>query len=224
MFRKARKRVLTFVLAFALMLAGLPWAVPVSAQVYSGEAGDDITWMLDTGTGVLTLSGTGDMWNWDWGDTSPWNDHMENITSVVISDGITTIGDHAFDGASSLTSATIRSRDVGFGWNVFEAAHPDFTIYAFADSTAHDYAIANGHRFVPLDDNPSGWAVAQVSAALEAGLVPPSLQQRYTQPITRAEFAALAVALYENQRGEITGREYSYVNRAAVPMDECDGS
>ena len=54
---------------------------------------------------------------------------------------------------------------------------------------------------------PSAWAEAQVSAAIAEGLVPLPLQTGYTRPITRAEFAALAVALYENQRGEITGRE-----------------
>jgi len=53
---------------------------------------------------------------------------------------------------------------------------------------------------------PSPWAIPQVNAAIAAGLVPQSLQSNYTQPTTRAEFAALAVALYENQRGTITGR------------------
>ena len=33
-----------------------------------------------------------------------------------------------------------------------------------------------------------------------------NLQSRYTQATTRAEFTALAVALYEHMRGEITGR------------------
>jgi hypothetical protein len=36
--------------------------------------------------------------------------------------------------------------------------------------------------------------------------VPLSLQEAYTQAITRAEFTALAVVLFENIKGEITGR------------------
>ena len=60
----------------------------------------------------------------------------------------------------------------------------------------------------PPGKGPSPWAQAQVSAAIAANLVPESLQSRYTQPITRAEFCALATALYEAVIGrEITSRE-----------------
>jgi hypothetical protein len=56
------------------------------------------------------------------------------------------------------------------------------------------------------NDTPSDWAREQVNAAIAANLVPQNLQSNYTQAITRAEFAALAVALYENQRSTIMGR------------------
>jgi len=49
---------------------------------------------------------------------------------------------------------------------------------------------------------PSGWASNSVNMAIAAGLVPQNLQAQYTQAITRAEFAALAVALYETITGE----------------------
>ena len=55
-------------------------------------------------------------------------------------------------------------------------------------------------------EQPSSWAVDQVNTAIAANLVPQSLQSNYTQTITRAEFCALAVTLYEYIRGEITGR------------------
>ena len=59
----------------------------------------------------------------------------------------------------------------------------------------------------PAGDQPSSWAQEQVHAAVEAGLVPESLQARYTQTATRAEFCALAVELYETVTGsEITQR------------------
>jgi len=53
---------------------------------------------------------------------------------------------------------------------------------------------------------PSQWAQEDVNAAIAANLVPQNLQSNYTQAITRAEFSALAVRLYETVRGEITGR------------------
>lgn len=47
-----------------------------------------------------------------------------------------------------------------------------------------------------------------LAGAIAKGLVPADLQSDYTQPITRAQFCALAVALYENVIGqEITGRK-----------------
>lgn len=59
----------------------------------------------------------------------------------------------------------------------------------------------------PPADTPSSWAVEQVNAAIAAGIVPDSLQSKYTQPATRAEFCALAVELYETIKGsEITER------------------
>ena len=59
----------------------------------------------------------------------------------------------------------------------------------------------------PAGDTPSGWAVENVNTAVEAGIVPDTLQSAYTQATTRAEFCALAVELYETVMGtEITER------------------
>ena len=58
----------------------------------------------------------------------------------------------------------------------------------------------------PAGDQPSNWAREQVAEAVEAGLVPEALQSKYQTAITRAEFCALAVELYEGEKGEITER------------------
>jgi WD40 repeat protein len=55
-------------------------------------------------------------------------------------------------------------------------------------------------------EKPSSWAVDNVIAAINSNLVPDALQSNYTQATTRAEFAFLAVTLYENIKGEITER------------------
>ena len=52
----------------------------------------------------------------------------------------------------------------------------------------------------------STWAFGDITRAIELGIVPQVLQGNYTQQITRAEFTTLAVALYEKQHSEITGR------------------
>jgi len=53
----------------------------------------------------------------------------------------------------------------------------------------------------------SAWAHDGINQAFELGLIPQSLKNSYTQATTRAEFTALAVALYETITGRvITGR------------------
>jgi len=53
----------------------------------------------------------------------------------------------------------------------------------------------------------SSWAHEGITNAIDLGIVPVSLQNNYTNNITRAEFSALAVALYETVTGrEITAR------------------
>ena len=51
-------------------------------------------------------------------------------------------------------------------------------------------------------DIPSNWAVLEVEEAIGLGLVPSSLQASYTSATTRAEFAELAVIMYEKTKGE----------------------
>jgi len=59
-----------------------------------------------------------------------------------------------------------------------------------------------------ISEMPPTWAFEQASATIAMGLVPQtqSLQINYTQTTTRAEFATLAVALYEKVFGTITAR------------------
>ena len=65
------------------------------------------------------------------------------------------------------------------------------------------YAEPEG-RIELVKDAPQSWAVEEVEAAIEAGLVPASLQWNYRAATTRAEFAELAVVMYELLVGEIT--------------------
>jgi hypothetical protein len=65
-------------------------------------------------------------------------------------------------------------------------------------------ALALCVSFIPpasAAEQPSSWAAEQVNGAIELGIVPQSLRSGYTQTITRAEYCALAVALYEKYTG-----------------------
>jgi len=86
--------------------------------------------------------------------------------------------------------------------NTFTVTTNDHIRYVF-DITTGEF-IKNERL---MHDPPSAWAAEQVAAAVSANLVPQNLQSRFTQPITRAEFAALAVELYETVTGkEVAGR------------------
>ena len=79
-----------------------------------GKCGDNAIWELDEKAGKLTISGTGDMWDYKFNYTSsapgtPWYDYREGIKTVEISEGITTVGTMAFYSLTELTSVSIPS-------------------------------------------------------------------------------------------------------------------
>ncbi|MBQ8250013.1 MAG: leucine-rich repeat domain-containing protein [Clostridia bacterium] len=76
--------------------------------------------------------------------------HCADLTSVTVPESVDEIGAYAFAYCDNLASATIYSRDAEFGADVFEGVASGFTVYAYLGSTAHAYAVKNGHNFVPL--------------------------------------------------------------------------
>ena len=86
-----------------MLLVMLLFALPVSAAETSGTCGEHLTWSFDESAGTLTISGEGDMTNFA-ENMTPWaHKHME-ITSVVLPEGLTSIGSHAFAHLVNLTS------------------------------------------------------------------------------------------------------------------------
>ncbi len=81
-------------------------------------------------------------------------------------------------------------------------------LYLFdVDNAPAGYEAATQPEPAPISDTPSDWALEQVNAAIAANIVPAELQTAYGQAATRAEFCALAVALYETAMDmEITER------------------
>ncbi|MGN1403998.1 MAG: leucine-rich repeat domain-containing protein, partial [Ruminococcus sp.] len=82
-----------------------------------GICNGDIKWNLDS-DGVLTIFGTGEMrYFGDFGDdtedvyddpmTTPWNKVRDQITEIVVEDGITHIGEFAFAKLPNVTSISI---------------------------------------------------------------------------------------------------------------------
>ncbi|MBO5333772.1 MAG: leucine-rich repeat protein [Clostridia bacterium] len=74
--------------------------------VTSGTCGDNLTWVFDESTSILTISGTGAMYDY-WSGNQPWRGCDDYIKEIVIKDGVTTIGIYAFGDMDSFTSITI---------------------------------------------------------------------------------------------------------------------
>ena len=80
--------------------------------------GDHLFWEIKDG--VLTITGYGDMWNWDGiKNYAPWYDYRLEITSVQLPDGLTSIGDCAFYDCISLESITIPAGVTSIGEYAF---------------------------------------------------------------------------------------------------------
>ena len=71
-----------------------------------GTCGDDLRWNFDSSTGMLAISGTGEMTDYFF-DDAPWNAFLAQITQIEIEDGVTSIGNWAFYNCSELISVTI---------------------------------------------------------------------------------------------------------------------
>jgi uncharacterized repeat protein (TIGR02543 family) len=78
---------------------------------YTGTCGatgheSEVTWIFDPADNSMTISGSGAMAGYSTATSMPWNSIKTNITSVVIEEGVTTIGNYAFYGCSALASVT----------------------------------------------------------------------------------------------------------------------
>lgn len=85
----------------------------VIASGSCGADGDNVTYVL-TDDGTLTISGSGAM-----EDYPLWYDTSIQIKSVIIEQGVTSIGDGAFAYRSSLASATIPNSVTSIGDEAF---------------------------------------------------------------------------------------------------------
>lgn len=84
-------------------------AAEASDIVCSGTCGDNLMWSLDTISGVLTISGTGDMYNYDYygNNFAPWYSSRYYIKSVSVGNDVTSIGDSAFTDCYYISNVTI---------------------------------------------------------------------------------------------------------------------
>lgn len=105
-----KKRIISILLAVCLVFGLLPVGV-LAASATSGSCGKNATWSYNTATKTLSISGSGDMADYETDyaggvdNTPPWDAYREEMEHAVINSGITSIGSEAF-GSSSWSDKT----------------------------------------------------------------------------------------------------------------------
>ena len=112
------KKVISLFLSLAMLLS-IVSVVDFSAfaDVQTGSCGDNVTYSLDTETGVLTIRGTGKMTDYS-AEDCPFNNRAY-IKSVIIENGVISIGNYAFSYFGSLTNVTIPNSVTSIGYDAF---------------------------------------------------------------------------------------------------------
>ena len=104
--KKTGKRsfMIALLLALALLIAFVPTprALAAEASGECGKDGDNLTWSYSGG--VLTISGEGEMADFEEDSDCPWYDVRDDIERVELPEGLTSIGDRAFSYCDGLTA------------------------------------------------------------------------------------------------------------------------
>lgn len=96
-------------------MAITPYVQNVAA---SGQVNANIAWVLDKDTGTLTVSGTGAIPSYRYSH-APWYDYRESVRRIVITEGITEVGERALYWCTNCTEvqlpeSLIAIREYGF--------------------------------------------------------------------------------------------------------------
>ena len=132
------KRISSFLLALIMLISVLGSVSAVQAA--DQKAGENITWSIDGN--VLTFSGTGEMYDYGPGNFPKW---MANSTAekIVISSGITSIGDYAFNALMRVTEVSIPATVKSIGTRAFSGCHMLASIHIPSSvESIGDYALS----------------------------------------------------------------------------------
>ena len=118
--KRTGKRLLSLMLSIFLLLTMLPRLErpAAAAKIVSGTCGENVKWNLSK-DGTLTITGNGPMMDYAYNDPAPWYDQCASVRSVIIGDGVTSIGRDAFADCVNLTDITIPKGVTDIGDSAF---------------------------------------------------------------------------------------------------------
>ena len=119
-----------------------------------GKCGEQLSWSYDSLTGILTITGSGKMTNWNGAaknDPAPWYDYRKRINSVILPEGLTTVGSYAFSGCNSMYGIDIPS------------TMTRIYAYAFSDCALGQVSFPDGLELVGVHAFAGCWGLARVT-------------------------------------------------------------
>ena len=141
-----------------------------------GTCGDKLIWQLKW-DGTMTISGTGQMDNWNY-YSMPWKNYVLDIKKVIVQDGVTSIGSYAFDYLQSecenLTEVILPNTITDIGKSAFcgcpvlsKISIPDsvknIEEYAFSGCSFTDIRIPEGVTVIKAETFSACSALSSVS-------------------------------------------------------------
>ena len=115
---KCKLKLTSVFLTIVLVLTLFPAYNSFAATIDHGTCGNNVNWSLSD-TGVLTISGSGNMTAWDNFTYVPWGEYRERIKSVVFSGSVTSISKGSFYGCKNLTSVNLPESLTYIGGSAF---------------------------------------------------------------------------------------------------------
>jgi hypothetical protein len=112
----------------------------------SGSCGANLTWNYDTANKQLIITGTGAMTDYSADTKAPWAPYMTEIVGVVVTEGVTTVGNYALDGAVSLKTVALPSTMGNIGLNAFAGCANITT--AYVERTEGTVDIRGGNLYL----------------------------------------------------------------------------
>ena len=119
-----------------------------SCGLIGGTCGENLEWTL-TEDGVLTISGTGTMTDYDLSSSTPWYAYRYAVKTVILENGVTSIGDDAFSQCSNLSSVNFGNSvtDIGkfafLGCGLTSVEIPDSVISIGKDAFSQCSSLTN---------------------------------------------------------------------------------
>ena len=139
-----KKRLLSAILSIVMLLTLFPVSAFAANSGNCGAQGNNLTWTLD-GAGALTISGTGKMQDYENVENAPWYGRRDDITSLQIGSGVTSLSDGALFDCQNLESVTVGRSVTSIGNWIYQSFSSLTTFTVDADNSV--YSSLNGVLF-----------------------------------------------------------------------------